>query len=249
MNEGILLVTGASGGIGRAIARQAARAGNAVAAHYHSRPAQAERLVAEIKADGGRAIAVGGDLGTDPDVKRVFGEVDEKLGRLTHLAINAGTLGWQGSIETATESALNALWATNITSAFLCAREGVLRMSTRHGGTGGVIVITSSIAARRGGRDGRVQYAASKGALNTFTIGLAKEVATQGVRVNAVLPGFILTEFHEAYGGEARARAVAPTIAMQRVGAPEEVADLALYLLSDKSSFMTGSLVDIAGGS
>lgn len=245
----ILLVTGASGGIGRAICRKAARASYAVAAHYRSRPENAEQLVEEIEAGAGKAIAVGGDLGLERDVTRVFAEVDAKLGRITHLVINAGILGWNGPIETATEEGLNALWAANITSAFLCAREGVLRMSTRHGGKGGVIVINSSIAGRRGGRDGRVHYAASKGALNTMTVGLAKEVAAQGVRVNAMLPGFILTEIHDPFGGEERAKAIAPTMPMKRVGTPDEAADVALWLLSNKSSFMTGSLVDVAGGS
>ena len=245
----VAVVTGGSGGIGRAVASQAAAAGYAVCVTFNSNPAGAQRVTREITDAGGRAIAVQADVTKEQDVVALFRTVDEQLGRLTALVNNAGTVGWQGRVDASNATQLNELWSINVTSYFLCAREAVQRLSTRHGGAGGVIVNVSSISGRRGGREERVHYAASKGAINTFTIGLAKEVAEEGIRVNAVLPGFILTEFHDHYGGAERAQAIAPRIPMQRVGTPEEVADAVSWLMSEKSSFVTGTLVDIAGGS
>ena len=245
----VVMVTGGSGGIGRAIASQAADAGYAVCINYNRNAAKAEALAAEIEGRGGRAIAVGADVARDADVTRLFRESDERLGPLAALVNNAGILGWQDRVDTCTADRLNNLWAVNVTSYFLCAREAVKRLSTRHGGPGGVIINVSSIAGRRGGREERVHYAASKGAVNTFTLGLANEVAKEGIRVNAVLPGFILSEFHDDYGGVERARAIAPRIPMGRVGTPAEVADAVTWLLSDRSSFVTSTLVDVAGGS
>jgi len=245
----VVVITGGSGGIGRAIAAQAAAEGDAVCINFNRNGDAARQLADSICAQGGRAIAVGADVSRDEDVVRLFQEAEAKLGAVSALVNNAGIIGWQGRVDDCTAEGLNALWSTNVTSYFLCAREAVRRMSTRHGGKGGVIVNVSSIAGRRGGREERVHYASSKGAINTFTVGLAREVAEEGIRVNAVLPGFILSEFHDAYGGEARAKAIAPRIPMQRVGTPDEVADAVLWLLSDKSSFVTATLVDIAGGS
>ena len=245
----IVIVTGGSGGLGRAICRHAAAESYKVCVHYRSRPERAHSVAEEIRAAGGEAIAVAGDLTDDADVKDLFARTDTELGKATHLVNNAGILGWQGRVDETEVGALNDLWAANITSAYLCSREAVCRMSTRHGGKGGVIVNMSSIAGRRGGRGERVHYATSKGALNAFTVGLAKEVADEGIRVNAVLPGFILTEFHDPYGGADRAAAIAPSMPMKRVGAPEEVADVVLWLLSERSSFVTSTLVDVAGGS
>lgn len=246
---GVVIVTGGSGGIGRAIAAQAARAGYAVCINYNQNAVKAEALAAEIEDQGGRAMAIQADVTRDDDVTRMFEECDARLGPLVALVNNAGTVGWQDRVDTCTAGQLNGLWAINITSYFLCAREAVKRLSTRHGGKGGTIVNVSSIAGRRGGREERVHYAASKGAINTFTVGLAKEVASEGIRVNAVLPGFILSEFHDAYGGEERARTIAPRIPMERVGTPGEVADAVMWLLSGQSSFVTASLIDVAGGS
>ena len=245
----VVLVTGGSGGIGRAIASQAADAGYAVCINYKRNAAKAEALAASIEERGGRAIAVRADVTREAEVIRLFRESDERLGALAALVNNAGIVGWQGRVENCTAEQLNNLWAVNVTSYFLCAREAVKRLSTRHGGPGGVIVNVSSIAGRRGGREERVHYAASKGAVNTFTLGLAKEVAAEGIRVNAVLPGFILSEFHDDYGGIERARMIAPRIPLGRVGSPAEVADAVTWLLSERSSFVTSTLVDVAGGS
>lgn len=245
----IAIITGGSGGIGRAIARQAAAAGYAICVTYRSNPQKASALVDEIKRGGGKAIAVEADVSDEAQVKNLFTEVDRALGRVTALVNNAGILSGQQRVDEVTAEQLNVLWAVNVTSYFLCAREAIRRMSTLHGGKGGAIVNVSSIAGRRGGRDQRVHYAASKGAVNTFTVGLAKEVATEGIRVNAVLPGFILTEFHDEFGGKERADTIAPLIPIKRVGTPEEVADAVSWLLSDRASFVTATLVDVAGGS
>jgi NAD(P)-dependent dehydrogenase (short-subunit alcohol dehydrogenase family) len=249
VTDRVVIVTGGSGGLGRAICRHAAAESYKVCVHYRSRPDMANSVVEEIRSGGGEAIAVAGDLTNETDVLELFAKTDAGLGKTTHLVNNAGILGWQGRVDETEANALNDLWAANITSAYLCSREAVRRMSTRHGGKGGVIVNMSSIAGRRGGRGERVHYATSKGALNAFTVGLAKEVADEGIRVNAVLPGFILTEFHDPYGGGDRAAAIAPSMPMKRVGAPEEVADVVLWLMSERSSFVTSTLVDVAGGS
>lgn len=245
----VMVVTGGSGGIGRAISSEAARRGFAVCINYRSNGEKAAELVREIEAGGGKAIAVHADVTVEADVERLFAETDARLGRLTALVNNAGIVGWQDRVDNCTAQNLNHLWSVNVTSYFLSAGAAIRRMSTLHGGAGGSIVNVSSIAGRRGGRDQRVHYAASKGAINSFTVGLAKEVATEGIRVNAVLPGFILSEFHDGYGGVDRANAVAPLIPVKRVGTPEEVADAVLWLASDGASFVTSSLVDVAGGS
>ena len=246
----VLLVTGGSGGIGKAIASLAAREGYAVALTYRSNPEGAREVVREIESRGGRAAAFEADLGREEEIVRLFEKVDAALGPLSALVNNAGQIGWEGRVDEARAEDLNRLWAVNVTSYFICAREAVRRMSTRHGGRGGAIVNVSSLSGRSGGRDRRVHYAASKGAINTFTLGLAKEVATEGVRVNGVVPAFTATGIHDAFGGsEERARRIVGTIPMGRIGLPEETAEAVMWLLSDKASFVTGTLLDVAGGS
>ena len=249
MAGGVLLVTGGSGGIGGAVAALAGRAGYAVALTYRSNPEGAREAVRRIEADGGRAAAFEADLGREEDIVRLF-EAADVLGPLAGLVNNAGQIGWEGRVDEARADDLNRLWAVNVTSYFVCAREAVRRMSTRHGGRGGAIVNVSSLSGRSGGRDRRVHYAASKGAINTFTLGLAKEVAAEGVRVNGVLPSFTATGMHDAFGGtEERAKRIVASIPMGRPGLPEETAEAVLWLLSDKASFVTGTLLDVAGGS
>lgn len=243
-----VLVTGGSGGIGRAVARLAAEAGYAVALTYRTQPEKAQAVVGEIAAAGGTALALAADLAREDEIVRLFDALDRALGPLSALVNNAGVVGWEGRVDEARGDRLNELWAVNLTSYFLCAREAVRRMSTAHGGQGGAIVNVSSLSARTGGRDRRVHYAASKGAINSLTLGLAKEVAEEGIRVNAVVPAFTMTGIHDGYGGEARAQKIAQSIPMKRVGEPIEVAEAVIWLLSDKASFVTGALLDVAGG-
>jgi NAD(P)-dependent dehydrogenase (short-subunit alcohol dehydrogenase family) len=194
-------------------------------------------------------LAVKADLTSEDQIKTVFEELDACFPPLTALVNNAGIIGWEARVDQVRAEQLNHLWSVNLTSYFLCAREAILRMSTVHGGKGGAIVNVSSVSGRTGGRDRRVHYAASKGAINTFTMGLAKEVAAEGIRVNAVVPAFISTAIHDAFGGEERAKKVAVTIPMKRVGTANEVAEAVMWLLSEKSSFVSGALLDVAGGS
>jgi NAD(P)-dependent dehydrogenase (short-subunit alcohol dehydrogenase family) len=245
-----LIVTGGSGGIGRAVALLAAREGYAVAFTYRSSGAGADAVVREIEAGGGRAVAVAAELAREQDILALFESVDRAFGPVTALVNNAAEIGWEGRVEEAKADDLARLWAVNVTSYFLCAREAVRRMSTARGGRGGAIVNVSSLSGRTGGRDRRVHYAASKGAINTFTLGLAKEVAAEGIRVNAVVPAFTLTDIHAAFGGAAeRAERIVRSIPMGRAGLPHETAEAVIWLLSDKASFVTGTLLDVAGGS
>lgn len=242
------LVTGGSGGIGRAVAHLASREGWAVAVHYRSRPEQAEAVVAAIEAAGGKAAAFGADLSREAEVVALFAAIDARMGRLDALVNNAGAIGWEGRVDACEADRLAGLWATNLTSYFLCAREAIRRMSTAHGGPGGVIVNVSSLSGRTGGRGGRIHYAASKGAINAMTLGLAKEVADEGIRVNACIPAVTLTEIHEGYGGEERANRLAASSPLRRAARPEEVAEAVVWLMSDKSSYVTGALLDVTGG-
>lgn len=246
--SGILVVTGGSRGIGAATVRQAAAAGYDVAINYRSRQAAAEAVAADATRHGVRAIAVQGDVAKNADVRRLFEAVDEQLGRPTALVNNAGIVGPVGRVEDADASALRAVFELNVLGCFLCAREAVRRMSTKRGGQGGAIVNLSSIAARMGSANVFVHYAASKAAVDAFTLGLAREVGQDGIRVNAVAPGLIDTEIHAPLGGSQRYPAIAAETPLQRIGRPEEVAEAVLWLLSDAASFVTGTILEVGGG-
>ncbi|HVY98499.1 MAG TPA: SDR family oxidoreductase [Dongiaceae bacterium] len=240
----VLLVTGAGRGIGAAIARAAGKEGYAVVVNYSRSKDQADAVVRDITGAGGEAIAVQGDMASERDIQAVFAAIDKTYGRLDALVNNAGIIGRRGRVDTVEAAAIAELLALNVTGAFICAREAVKRMSTAHGGKGGVIVNVGSAATRLGGSGEYVPYAASKGAINVLTIGLAKEVALEGIRVNTVEPGLIATEIH--YDG--RLERLGPTVPMGRVASPEEVAGPVLFLLSDAASYMTGSIVTVTGG-
>lgn len=248
MKQKVILITGGSRGIGAATARLAAERGYAVAVNYHSNRGAADAVVAAIEASGGKAIAVAADVASESDVVRLFATVDERFGPITALVNNAGILEHQMRVEDMNAERLNRLFATNVTGSFLCAREAIRRMSTRHGGAGGAIVNLSSAAARLGSPGEYVDYAASKGAIDTMTIGLAKEVAAEGIRVNAVRPGVIYTEIHASGGEPGRVDRVKSGIPMQRGGEPIEVAHAIMWLLSDEASYTTGTFIDVTGG-
>jgi NAD(P)-dependent dehydrogenase (short-subunit alcohol dehydrogenase family) len=245
---GAMIVTGGGRGIGAATARLAAARGYGVCVNYRSRRDTAEALVAEIAHAGGRAIAIAGDVAKEGDVLRLFDGAQEKLGALTALVNNAGILERQTRLDDMEAARFERVFATNITGAFLCAREAVRRMSTRHGGKGGGIVNVSSAASRLGSPGDYIDYAASKGAIDTLTIGLAKEVAEEGIRVNAVRPGVIYTEIHASGGEPGRVDRVAAAVPMKRGGEPGEVAHAILWLLSDEASYSTGAFLDVSGG-
>ena len=244
----VLLVTGASRGIGAATARLAAQRGYCVCVNYLRNGDAAAGVVSGITASGGRAVAVQGDVAVEADVVRLFETCDRELGPLDALVNNAGILEAKMRVDAMDAGRLQRVFATNVTGSFLCAREAVLRMSTTHGGQGGSIVNVSSGAAKMGSPGEFMDYAASKGAIDTFTVGLAREVAEEGIRVNAVRPGFIYTDIH-ASGGEPnrieRKKAIVP---MKRGGTVDEVAHAILWLLSDEASYTTGALIDVAGG-
>jgi NAD(P)-dependent dehydrogenase (short-subunit alcohol dehydrogenase family) len=241
----VLVVTGGGRGIGAETARLAVGRGYAVAVNYRTNRIAAESLVRKL---GGQAIAVQGDVASEPDVVRLFQTVDRALGRVTALVNNAGIVDRGTRVADMTAARIARMFAINVTGSFLCAREAVRRMSTRQGGAGGAIVNVSSIAARLGGAGEYVDYAASKGAIDTFTVGLAKEVGPEGIRVNAVRPGIIRTEIHIASGDPGRVERIGATAPLQRPGEAEEVARAILWLLSDEASYMTGALVDVSGG-
>jgi NAD(P)-dependent dehydrogenase (short-subunit alcohol dehydrogenase family) len=244
----VLLITGGSRGIGAAAARLAAERGFSVCVNYRQNGEAASTVVNEIRRHGGRAICVAGDVSVEADVVRLFAICDAQLGIPGGLVNNAALLESQMRVDKMDAARLQRVFATNVVGAFLCAREAVRRMSTKHGGLGGAIVNVSSGAARLGAPGEYVDYAASKGALDTFTRGLAKEVAEEGIRVNAVRPGFIYTELH-ASGGEAnRVDRVKTMVPMKRGGTPEEVAHAILWLLSDEASYTTGAVLDVSGG-
>lgn len=243
-----LLITGGSRGIGAATALLAAREGYAVAVNYHHNSLAADEVVRQIRAAGGQAMTVQADVADEAQVQAMFLKIDARLGPLRGLVNNAGIVDMPLRVDEMSTARLRRMFDTNILGSFLCAREAVRRMSTRHGGQGGAIVNVSSAAARLGSPGQYVDYAASKGAIDTFTLGLAREVATEGVRVNAVRPGIIETEIHASGGLPHRARDLAPQVPMQRAGQAEEVAQSIVWLLSDAASYTTGALLDVSGG-
>jgi NAD(P)-dependent dehydrogenase (short-subunit alcohol dehydrogenase family) len=244
----VMIVTGGSRGIGAAAARLAAQRGYAVCISYVRNREAAESVVADIVRAGGKATAVAADVSAESDVLRLFEHCDKTLGRLSVLVNNAGILERQARVESMDAARLSRVFATNVIGSFLCAREAVRRMSTRHGGAGGAIVNLSSAAARLGAPGEYVDYAASKGAIDTFTVGLAKEVAAEGIRVNAVRPGVIYTDIHASGGEPDRVERVKAAVPMQRGGTAEEVARAILWLASDEASYSTGTIVDVSGG-
>ena len=239
----VMVVTGGGRGIGAATARLAAQRGYAVAINYRKDGAAAERLAHEID-----AVAVQGDVASEDDVVRLFKTVDDKLGRVTALVNNAGIVDRGTRVEAMSAARIQRMLAVNVTGSFLCAREAVKRMSTRHGGSGGSIVNVSSVAARLGGAGEYVDYAASKGAIDTFTVGLAKELGAEGIRVNAVRPGVIRTEIHLTSGDPGRVERIGATAPLARAGEPDEIARTIVWLASEEASYITGALLDVAGG-
>lgn len=248
MNQQVLLITGGGRGIGAATALLAAQRGFAVAVNYTTNSLAADEVVRTIRAGGGTAIAVQADVGDEAQVLAMFEKVDAKLGRLTALVNNAGVVDMKARVDEMSVARLERMFRINVIGSFVCAREAVRRMSTKHGGSGGAIVNVSSAASRLGSPDQYVDYAASKGAIDTFTLGLAKEVADEGIRVNAVRPGLIETDIHASGGMPERAAMLAPTVPMKRTGTAEEIAGAIVWLLSPEASYTTAALLDVTGG-
>jgi NAD(P)-dependent dehydrogenase (short-subunit alcohol dehydrogenase family) len=246
--EQVLLITGGSRGIGAATALLAAQRGFAVAVNYASNSLAADEVVRAIRDQGGRAMSVQADVGDEAQVKAMFEKVDAKFGPLGALVNNAGVVDVQARVDEMTVARLERMLRINVIGSFVCAREAVRRMSTRHGGSGGAIVNLSSAAARLGSPGQYVDYAASKGAIESFTIGLAKEVAEEGIRVNAVRPGLIDTEIHASGGMPDRAFQLASSVPMKRTGSAQEVANGIVWLLTEEASYVTGTFLDITGG-
>lgn len=248
MSDKVILITGASRGIGAATATLAAAKGYAVCVNYCTNKAAADDVVSEIQKQGGRAMAVQADVGQEKEVLRLFEEIDSEFGAVTALVNNAGVLETQSRVESLSADRLQRVFQTNVFGTILCSREAIKRMSNKQDGEGGSIVNVSSVASRLGAAGEYVDYAASKGAVDSFTIGLSKEVAGDGIRVNAVRPGFIYTDIHASGGEPGRVDRVAGNLPMSRGGDPNEVAESILWLLSDEASFTTGTFIELAGG-
>lgn len=247
MNK-IILITGGSRGIGAATARLAAARGYRVCINYHNNQAAAQSVVDDIMQSGGQAIAVAADIAQESEVVALFEAIDQQWGPVTALVNNAGILEKQIRVEDIDAARLQRILSVNVIGSFLCAREAVKRMSTKHGGQGGAIVNVSSAASRLGSAGEYVDYATSKGAIDTLTIGLSREVAEEGIRVNAVRPAFIYTDMHADGGEPGRVDRIKATLPMKRGGHPDEVANAILWLLSDEASYATGTFIELAGG-
>ena len=247
VDRGVLIVTGGSRGIGSAVSLLAGAAGYAVVVNYTSRQDAADAVVAEIAAAGGRAVAVAGDVGVEADVLAIFAAADA-LGPLAALVNNAGVVDLPSDVADMSVARLERMFRINVIGSFLCAREAVNRMALSKGGRGGAIVNISSAAAKLGAPGLFVDYAAAKGAIDTFTVGLAKEVALEGIRVNAVRPGIIETDIHVSGGTPERVAEMTPNLPMKRPGTPDEVARAVMWLVSDDASYSTGAILDVSGG-
>jgi NAD(P)-dependent dehydrogenase (short-subunit alcohol dehydrogenase family) len=248
MTREAVIVTGGSRGIGAAVARLAGANHCPVIVNYATHKSEAEAVVREIISGGGRAVAVQGDVSRETDILRLFEAAEKEFGAIGGLVNNAGVTGGFARVEAVTADAIARVLAVNVTGLMLCSREAVRRMSTKHGGKGGAIVNISSLVTRTGGAGEWVHYAASKGAVNSFTSGLAREVAEEGIRVNAVAPGLIETDLHADNGAPDRLDRLTPTIPMKRAGLAEEVAEGVVWLLSDAASYVTGSILEMGGG-
>lgn len=244
---GVVIVTGASRGIGAATAQRAAKAGHAVVVNFHTHGEEADAVVASITAAGGRAEAVRADMGNPAEIVAMFKAAD-RLGPLVGLVNNAGYLGGESPVADYNEVAMARLWAVNVEACFICAREAIRRMARSAGGNGGSIVNVSSMAADSGGLPHRVHYATTKGAINTFTRGLAKEVGREGIRVNAVMPGAIDTHFNDDFDNEGRNKRFLPNIPLGRVGVGDDVASVIVWMLSADAAYVTGECVRVNGG-
>jgi NAD(P)-dependent dehydrogenase (short-subunit alcohol dehydrogenase family) len=246
--SGVALITGSGRGIGAATARLAAQRGYAVCVNYLKNEERAAEVVADIRAAGGKAIMVRADTANGQEVNELFQRVDAELGPITALVNNAGITGKAGRLDSYDADAMRRIFDVNVVGAMLCSQQAVRRMSTKNGGAGGVIVNLSSLAAQLGGGNQWIPYAAAKGAINSFTVGLAKEVATEGIRVNAVAPGLIQTEIHAEAGVGDRLQKVLPQVPMGRIGTAEECAEAILWLMSGEAAYMIGGVLTLSGG-
>jgi len=246
--SGIVFITGSSRGIGAATAKLAAKRGYAVAINYFENEGRAREVADEIRRDGGRVLIVQGDAAAEREVVRMFEAIDRELGPVTALVNNAGITGRSGRLDSYDAAQIRRVLDVNVVGAMLCAREAIKRMSTKNGGKGGAIVNLSSVAALLGGGNQWIPYAAAKGAINSFTVGLSREVAGEGIRVNAISPGLIETEIHSAAGVGDRLQKMLPMIPMQRIGTAEECAELIVFLISGEAAYMTGAIIPISGG-
>jgi NAD(P)-dependent dehydrogenase (short-subunit alcohol dehydrogenase family) len=244
----VALITGASRGIGAATARLAGERGYRVCVNYFGSEAQAENVAADIRGKGGEAFLARADIGDEDDILRMFDKIDREVGPLSALVNNAGIVGPPGPLDSYDTAEMRRVIDVNLLGTMLCCREALKRMSTKHGGKGGAIVNLSSVAAREGAAKEWTPYGASKGGVSTFTLGLAREVAHEGVRVNAILPGLIETDMHGGEFAEARLARLKPTIPIGRTGSPEECAEAILWLLSDQASYVTGAVLPVTGG-